>query len=131
MGGGMSPGAGAAAEASSLEDANYKSARISTEERREKIHRYIKKRNERNFSKKIKVTPRTRTAFLWIQIQVEPCMLLTAFVFLLPAPPNNGSTLAGRPWRTAGPACAADSPRTTTTASRRGRCRATTNMIRL
>lgn len=67
MGGGMSPGqlpaAGAVTEASSLEDASFKSARISTEERREKIHRYIKKRNERNFSKKIKVTPRTRTAF--------------------------------------------------------------------
>lgn len=43
-------------ETSSLEDPNFKSARISVEERREKIHRYIKKRNERNFSKKIKVT---------------------------------------------------------------------------
>ena len=57
-GGSMSPGRlPAAAEASSLEDANFKSARITVEERREKIHRYIKKRNERNFSKKIKVTP--------------------------------------------------------------------------
>ena len=62
MGGGcMSPGRlpAAATEASSLEDANFKSARITVEERREKIHRYIKKRNERNFSKKIKVTPCT------------------------------------------------------------------------
>lgn len=58
MGGSMSPGRmPAATEASTLEDQSFKSARISVEERREKIHRYIKKRNERNFSKKIKVTP--------------------------------------------------------------------------
>ncbi|RCV42604.1 hypothetical protein SEVIR_9G228300v4 [Setaria viridis] len=66
MGGGMSPGqlpaAGAVTEASSLEDASFKSARISTEERREKIHRYIKKRNERNFSKKIKYACRKTLA---------------------------------------------------------------------
>jgi hypothetical protein len=48
----------AAAESSSLEDTNFKAARLSVEERKEKIHRYIKKRNERNFSKKIKVTKR-------------------------------------------------------------------------
>lgn len=41
---------------SSLEDTSFKAARLSVEERKEKIHRYIKKRNERNFSKKIKVT---------------------------------------------------------------------------
>jgi hypothetical protein len=60
MGGSMSPGrlpAATATEASSLEDANFKSARITVEERREKIIRYIKKRNKRNFRKKIKVTP--------------------------------------------------------------------------
>jgi hypothetical protein len=52
----MSPGRlPATTETSSVEDPNFKSARISGEERREKIHRYIKKRNERNFSKKIKV----------------------------------------------------------------------------
>ncbi|RLN19941.1 uncharacterized protein C2845_PM02G12210 [Panicum miliaceum] len=66
MGGGMSPGrlpAGAAAtEASSLEDASFKTAKISVEERREKIHRYIKKRNERNFSKKIKYACRKTLA---------------------------------------------------------------------
>jgi hypothetical protein len=38
-----------------LEDSTFKVTRLSPEERREKIHRYIKKRNERNFSKKIKV----------------------------------------------------------------------------
>jgi hypothetical protein len=48
----------AATESSSLEDTNFKAARLSVEERKEKIHRYIKKRNERNFSKKIKVTQR-------------------------------------------------------------------------
>ncbi|PUZ38743.1 hypothetical protein GQ55_9G220400 [Panicum hallii var. hallii] len=66
MGGGMSPErlpAGAAAtEASSLEDASFKIAKISVEERREKIHRYIKKRNERNFSKKIKYACRKTLA---------------------------------------------------------------------
>ncbi|CAN6293306.1 unnamed protein product [Urochloa humidicola] len=62
-GGGMSPGRmPAAAEASSLEDTSFKSAKISVEERREKIHRYIKKRNERNFSKKIKYACRKTLA---------------------------------------------------------------------
>ncbi|XP_066340670.1 uncharacterized protein [Miscanthus floridulus] len=62
--GSMSPGRlpAAATEASSLEDANFKSARITVEERREKIHRYIKKRNERNFSKKIKYACRKTLA---------------------------------------------------------------------
>jgi hypothetical protein len=50
----------AGAESSSLEDTSFKAARLSVEERKEKIHRYIKKRNERNFSKKIKVTQRSR-----------------------------------------------------------------------
>ncbi|KAG2548596.1 uncharacterized protein LOC120650832 isoform X1 [Panicum virgatum] len=63
MGGGMSPGRlPAATEASSLEDASFKTAKISVEERREKIHRYIKKRNERNFSKKIKYACRKTLA---------------------------------------------------------------------
>lgn len=57
MGGSGSPGRlPAAGETSSLEDTSFKAARLSVEERKEKIHRYIKKRNERNFSKKIKVT---------------------------------------------------------------------------
>ncbi|PKA59419.1 hypothetical protein AXF42_Ash019573 [Apostasia shenzhenica] len=48
-------GAPMASDISSLEDSTFKVGRISAEERKEKIHRYIKKRNERNFSKKIKV----------------------------------------------------------------------------
>lgn len=44
-----------ASEISSLEDPTYKVGKISVEERKRKIHRYLKKRNERNFSKKIKV----------------------------------------------------------------------------
>ncbi|KAK3157738.1 hypothetical protein QOZ80_2AG0127290 [Eleusine coracana subsp. coracana] len=67
MSGSMSPGrmpaaASTTTETSSLEDPNFKSARISVEERREKIHRYIKKRNERNFSKKIKYACRKTLA---------------------------------------------------------------------
>ncbi|NP_001150114.1 uncharacterized protein LOC100283743 [Zea mays] len=65
MGGSMSPGrlpAATATEASSLEDANFKSARITVEERREKIIRYIKKRNKRNFRKKIKYACRKTLA---------------------------------------------------------------------
>lgn len=44
-----------ATEITSFEDPTLKSGRCSVEARREKIHRYMKKRNERNFSKKIKV----------------------------------------------------------------------------
>ncbi|PKA65117.1 hypothetical protein AXF42_Ash013238 [Apostasia shenzhenica] len=44
-----------ASDISTLEDSTYKVGRLSVEERKEKIHRYLKKRNERNFSKKIKV----------------------------------------------------------------------------
>lgn len=42
-------------EISSLEDSTFKVGKLSVEQRKEKIHRYMKKRNERNFSKKIKV----------------------------------------------------------------------------
>lgn len=42
-------------EISGLDDSTFKVGRLSVEERKEKIHRYMKKRNERNFSKKIKV----------------------------------------------------------------------------
>ncbi|KAF6156427.1 hypothetical protein GIB67_009085 [Kingdonia uniflora] len=41
-------------EISNLEESTFKVGRLSVEERKEKIHRYMKKRNERNFSKKIK-----------------------------------------------------------------------------
>lgn len=47
----------------SLDDPTYKVGRLSVEERKEKIHRYMKKRNERNFSKKIKVGARTCTQY--------------------------------------------------------------------
>uniref|UniRef100_A0A0A9HK27 CCT domain-containing protein n=1 Tax=Arundo donax TaxID=35708 RepID=A0A0A9HK27_ARUDO len=60
---GRLPAAAVATETSSLEDASFKqAARITVEERREKIHRYIKKRNERNFSKKIKYACRKTLA---------------------------------------------------------------------
>jgi hypothetical protein len=42
-------------ELSGLEDSTFKVVRLSPEEKKEKIHRYRKKRNERNFNKKIKV----------------------------------------------------------------------------
>ncbi|EMS50724.1 Zinc finger protein CONSTANS-LIKE 3 [Triticum urartu] len=42
--------------------AEMQAARLSVEERKEKIHRYIKKRNERNFSKKIKYACRKTLA---------------------------------------------------------------------
>ncbi|KAL6883231.1 hypothetical protein ACP4OV_010645 [Aristida adscensionis] len=67
MGGSRSPGRAPAtamttAETPSLEDASFKGVRLSGEQRREKIHRYIKKRNERNFSKKIKYACRKTLA---------------------------------------------------------------------
>lgn len=48
-------------EITSLEDPAYKASKLSAEEKKEKIHRYLKKRNERNFSKKIKVS----SMFTW------------------------------------------------------------------
>ncbi|KAJ4940061.1 hypothetical protein NE237_005593 [Protea cynaroides] len=42
-------------EISTLEETTFKVGKLSAEEGKEKIHRYMKKRNERNFSKKIKV----------------------------------------------------------------------------
>ncbi|XP_074574861.1 uncharacterized protein LOC141831405 [Curcuma longa] len=48
--------------ASSSDDPTYKVGRLSVEERKEKIHRYMKKRNERNFSKKIKYACRKTLA---------------------------------------------------------------------
>lgn len=43
------------AELSAFDDPTFKLGKLSTEEKKEKIHRYLKKRNQRNFSKKIKV----------------------------------------------------------------------------
>nr|GLL41205.1 uncharacterized protein YBL029W-like [Ipomoea trifida] len=45
-----------------LEDTTFKVGKLSVEERKEKIHRYLKKRNERNFSKKIKYACRKTLA---------------------------------------------------------------------
>ncbi|CAD5170686.1 unnamed protein product [Musa acuminata subsp. malaccensis] len=45
-----------------LDDSAYKVGRLSVEERKEKIHRYMRKRNERNFSKKIKYACRKTLA---------------------------------------------------------------------
>jgi hypothetical protein len=49
-----------------LEDSTFKVGKLSVEQRKEKIHRYMKKRNERNFSKKIKVlsSPKNRTLYM-------------------------------------------------------------------
>ncbi|XP_075477774.1 uncharacterized protein LOC142518836 isoform X1 [Primulina tabacum] len=49
-------------EISGLEDPNFKVGKLSAEERKRKIHRYMKKRNERNFSKKIKYACRKTLA---------------------------------------------------------------------
>lgn len=54
-------------EMSTFEDPTFKVGKLSVEERKEKIHRYLKKRNERNFSKKIKV--------------IKICLNLLTYVF--------------------------------------------------
>ncbi|CAJ2673774.1 homeobox protein 5-like isoform X2 [Trifolium pratense] len=51
-----------APEISHLEDSSLKVGKLSVEQRKEKIHRYMKKRNERNFSKKIKYACRKTLA---------------------------------------------------------------------
>ncbi|XP_073282669.1 uncharacterized protein [Primulina huaijiensis] len=48
--------------ASELDDPTFKVGKLSVEERKRKIHRYMKKRNERNFSKKIKYACRKTLA---------------------------------------------------------------------
>ncbi|KZV43591.1 hypothetical protein F511_20853 [Dorcoceras hygrometricum] len=48
--------------ASDLDDPTFKVGKLSVEERKRKIHRYMKKRNERNFSKKIKYACRKTLA---------------------------------------------------------------------
>ncbi|KAE8734985.1 MOS4-associated complex 3A [Hibiscus syriacus] len=71
-----------ATEMSSLEDSTFnKVGKLSAEQRKEKIHRYMKKRNERNFTKKIKYAcrktladsrPRVRGRFAKMMILVKP-----------------------------------------------------------
>ncbi|KAL7251387.1 hypothetical protein ACSBR1_013263 [Camellia fascicularis] len=51
-----------ASDISSLEDSSFKVGKLSPEDRKKKIHRYMKKRNERNFSKKIKYACRKTLA---------------------------------------------------------------------
>ncbi|XP_038977314.1 uncharacterized protein LOC103703997 [Phoenix dactylifera] len=51
-----------ASDISALDESTFKVGRLSAEERKEKIHRYMKKRNERNFSKKIKYACRKTLA---------------------------------------------------------------------
>ncbi|KAJ6946226.1 hypothetical protein NC651_001092 [Populus alba x Populus x berolinensis] len=46
-----------ATESSFIEDSNFKVGRYSAEERKERISKYRAKRNQRNFSKTIKVRP--------------------------------------------------------------------------
>ncbi|XP_051128014.1 uncharacterized protein LOC127249313 [Andrographis paniculata] len=60
--GGANAAAPLASEISSLEDPTFKAGKLSVEEKKRKIHRYLKKRNERNFSKKIKYACRKTLA---------------------------------------------------------------------
>ncbi|KAH9681732.1 hypothetical protein WN943_029203 [Citrus x changshan-huyou] len=62
MVGGAASSTPIASEISSLEDSTFKVGKLSVEQRKEKIHRYMKKRNERNFSKKIKYACRKTLA---------------------------------------------------------------------
>ncbi|KAJ9555604.1 hypothetical protein OSB04_010218 [Centaurea solstitialis] len=62
-GSGSSSGTPLASEITSLEPETLRVAnKLTTEERKEKIHRYMKKRNQRNFSKKIKYACRKTLA---------------------------------------------------------------------
>ncbi|KAL6522784.1 hypothetical protein OROHE_016631 [Orobanche hederae] len=60
--GGISTTPPLASEISSLDDPTFKVGKLSVEERKRKIHRYMMKRNERNFSKKIKYACRKTLA---------------------------------------------------------------------
>ncbi|XP_047309053.1 zinc finger protein HD1-like [Impatiens glandulifera] len=59
---GIGNSSGLASELTSLDDSTFKVGKLSAEQRKEKIHRYMKKRNERNFSKKIKYACRKTLA---------------------------------------------------------------------
>ncbi|CAL9753409.1 unnamed protein product [Musa acuminata subsp. burmannicoides] len=61
-GSGCSPMPLAATDISAMDDSSFKVGRLSVEERKEKIDRYMKKRAERNFSKKIKYACRKTLA---------------------------------------------------------------------
>lgn len=134
-GGGSSPArlpATGTTETTSLEDTSFKTVRLSNEERKEKIHRYIKKRNERNFSKKIKVRqelpnysnsnskyhppPPTHISNEF-HLTADHVTDISDFFFKK----KICSTLAEKPSRIAGLASVVGSPRTTTTARHPGR----------
>ncbi|KAJ8504816.1 hypothetical protein OPV22_005702 [Ensete ventricosum] len=61
-GSGCRPTPLAATDISAMDDSSFKVGRLSVEERKEKIDRYMKKRAERNFSKKIKYACRKTLA---------------------------------------------------------------------
>lgn len=134
-GGGSSPArlpATGTTETTSLEDTSFKTVRLSNEERKEKIHRYIKKRNERNFSKKIKVRQELPNYSNSNSKYHPPPPTHISNEFHLTADHVTDisdfflkkkicSTLAEKPSRIAGLASVVGSPRTTTTARHPGR----------
>lgn len=75
VGGPASSSTPLASEMSSLEDSTFnKVGKLSVEQRKEKIHKYMKKRNERNFNKKIKVyiyTQHIHNPCNWLYSQVQ------------------------------------------------------------
>lgn len=62
MMGGAGNSSSLAPDIPNMGDQTFKVGKLSVEQRKEKIHRYLKKRNERNFSKKIKYACRKTLA---------------------------------------------------------------------
>ncbi|KAL9661055.1 hypothetical protein QQ045_025874 [Rhodiola kirilowii] len=62
MSGARNPNLSMTSEITSMEEPSYKVGKISVEQRKEKIHRYLKKKTERNFGKKIKYACRKTLA---------------------------------------------------------------------
>ena len=89
----------------SLDDSTFKVGRLSAEERKEKIHRYMKKRNERNFSKKIKV----KSSVSLFLLELLEHTLFQALVNSHSR--ENHSMCAERLWQTAGHESEGDLPR--------------------
>lgn len=56
--------------------------KLSAEEKKEKIHRYLKKRNERNFSKKIKVNYGNLPSSIYIFNGIPGISKLVELLFL-------------------------------------------------
>lgn len=78
---GVNGGAPLTSDISTFEESAYKVGRLSVEERKEKIHRYMKKRNERNFTKKIKVSLSLSTFFIDVPTKVWDPIILMAPLF--------------------------------------------------